>query len=142
MNGKIRNKAICIVRRENQILLIDTHAPDHPEIRVCVPFGGGVDFGEHSKEAAARETLEELGAVVINLHKMDVIENMFTYKDELYHEVLFAWEGEFEDRSLYQKEEIEGMESNGQPFTCRWIDVELIKEEKVLFFPKQLIPLL
>ncbi|MEM9777864.1 MAG: NUDIX domain-containing protein, partial [Chloroflexota bacterium] len=142
MKKRPRNKAICIVRKENSVLLIDTHAPDNPEFRVCVPFGGGVDFGEHSRDAAARETLEELGAVVINLRRMDVIENMFTYKDELYHEVLFAWEGEFEDKTLYEKEEIQGVESTGEPFICRWIDVELIKDEKVFFFPKQLIPLL
>ena len=137
-----RNRAICLVRKENSILLIDTHHPDHPELRVCVPFGGGVEFGEYSKDAAARETLEELGAVVVNLHKVDVIENLFTYKEELYHEVLFVWEGEFEDKSLYEQDEIQGVESDGAPFVCRWIDLELIKQEKVFFFPKQLTPLL
>ncbi len=139
---KIRLKAVCVVRRGNELLLIDTHVPDNEHIRVCVPVGGGINFGEHSKDAAARETLEEISAVVINLKLLKIIENMFSYDGTDYHEVIFAYEGDFEDESLYQEEQIQGIESNGQAFVCSWVDIDLIKSKQVLFFPTQLLDIL
>ena len=102
----------------------------------------GINFGEHSKDAAARETLEEINAVVVNLKLLMVIENMFSYDGTDYHEVIFAYEGEFEDETLYRKTNIQGIESTGQAFTCSWIDIDLIRSKKILFFPTQLIDVL
>lgn len=140
--SRTRLKAVCVVRRGNELLLIDTHAPHDENFRVCVPVGGGINFGEHSKDAAARETLEEISAVVINLKLLMVIENMFSYAGTDYHEIIFAYEGDFEDESLYQKEQIQGIESTGQEFVCSWIDIDLIKSEEIAFFPTQLIEVL
>lgn len=140
--GKTRNKAVCIVRHENKLLLIDTHAPHDKNFRVCVPVGGGINFGEHSKDAAARETLEEIDAVVVNLKLLMVIENMFSYDGTDYHEIVFAYEGDFEDESLYLKEEIQGVESTGLEFKCSWVDLDMIKLGEIPFFPTQLLDVL
>ena len=137
--NEIRAKAVCVVRHEGKILLIDTHAPDHPEIRVLIPVGGRIEFGEYSKDTAMRETLEEIGADVVNLRFMGVIENMFSHEGIDYHEHIFAYEGDFADQSLYQQEEIHGKEDSGWEFVCRWVEVDLLKSKKVLFFPTQML---
>ena len=139
---KIRLKAVCVIRRGNELLLIDTHAPHDKSFRVCVPVGGGINFGEYAKDTAARETLEEIGAVVINLRQLMVIENMFSYDGTDYHEIIFAYEGDFEDETLYQKEEIIGEESTGWAFVCRWVDIDQLKSGEVTFFPTQLLDVL
>ena len=139
MKQRIRAKAVCVVRQKGKVLLIDTHAPERPDIRVLIPVGGGIDFGEHSKDTAVRETLEEINAEVVNLRFMGVIENMFSHDEVDYHEHIFAYEGDFADKSLYDQNEIPGVESSGWEFVCRWIDVELLKSRKVLFFPTQML---
>ena len=121
------------------MLLIDTSVPDKPEIRVLVPVGGGIEFGETSEQAAVRETLEEINAVVTNLRFMGVIENMFSYEGQDYHEHIFAYEGDFEDQSLYDQEEIYGKEGSGWEFVCRWIDIDFLKSGEVLFYPTQIL---
>ncbi len=121
------------------MLLIDTSVPDKPEIRVLVPVGGGIEFGETSEQAAARETFEEINAVVTNLRFMGVIENMFSYEGQDYHEHIFAYEGDFEDKSLYEQEEIHGKEDSGWEFVCRWIDIDFLKSGEVLFYPTQIL---
>ncbi len=136
---RIRAKSVCIVRNQGKILLIDTHAPNRPDIRVLVPVGGGIEFGETSQDAAARETLEEINAVVINLRFMGVIENMFSHDGTDYHEHIFAYEGDFEDESLYEQVELKGKEDNGWEFVCHWVDIELLKSGDVLFFPTQML---
>lgn len=121
------------------MLLIDTSVPDKPEIRVLVPVGGGIEFGETSEQAAVRETHEEINAVVTNMRFMGVIENMFSYEGQDYHEHIFAYEGDFEDESLYEQEEIHGKEDSGWEFVCRWIDIDFLKSGEVLFYPTQIL---
>jgi ADP-ribose pyrophosphatase YjhB (NUDIX family) len=58
------------------------------------PPGGGIEFGEHSREAAARELQEEFDLVVPaeELRLLGVIENSFDFRDAPYHEICFIYE--------------------------------------------------
>ena len=58
--SSIRAKAVCLFRRDSQILLSEGYDPAKDE-KYLIPVGGGIEFGEKAEEAAIRETLEEIG---------------------------------------------------------------------------------
>jgi 8-oxo-dGTP pyrophosphatase MutT (NUDIX family) len=143
---KIRAKAVCLFRRDDKILLAESLNPNReaPENSTpfIIPVGGGIEFGEHSKDAAIRETLEEISAVALNVRLLGIRENIFTYDGRLHHEIVFVYEGDLEDESLYELEVVPGIEDSGVPFTCRWFDVEWLREGHVSFFPEGIIDML
>jgi len=75
---RIRPIAVCLFRHENRILVsegFDTVKQDY----YYRPLGGGIEYGEPSREAVAREIREELGAEIENIRLLDVLENIFVY---------------------------------------------------------------
>lgn len=57
------------------------------------PLGGGVELGERSDAAVAREISEELGATLIEPRLLGVLENIFEYDGMAGHEVAFVYAG-------------------------------------------------
>jgi ADP-ribose pyrophosphatase YjhB (NUDIX family) len=58
------------------------------------PPGGGIEFGEHSRDAAVRELREEFD-LPVDPHLLaltGVIENAFDFRDKRYHEICFIYE--------------------------------------------------
>lgn len=118
---KIRAKAVCLFRHAGRILLAEGYDPVK-KMHFLLPIGGGVDFGETSVAAAIREVEEEIGAQAVELKLLGVSENIFEFNGKPGHEIVFVYEGRFADTTLYDKEVIEGIESNGDPIIMRWID--------------------
>ncbi|GAB2588304.1 hypothetical protein GCM10026986_14470 [Nitrincola alkalisediminis] len=56
--------------------------------RYLSPVGGGIDFGEKSRDAAIREVKEELGEEVDQLKLLGVIENLFMFNGQEGHSIL------------------------------------------------------
>ena len=71
------------------------------------PLGGGLEHGERSAEAVVRELREEIGAELIDLRVLGTIENIFTFKGELGHEIV-VYEAQFVDRLLYGRDRVDG----------------------------------
>jgi len=143
---KIRAKAVCLFRRDGKILLAELFKlkgqPSEKPEPFVIPVGGGVEFGEHSKDAAIRETLEEISAVVLNIRLLGVVENIFSYDGRPHHEIVFVYEGDLEDETLYELEVVPGIEDNGQTFTCRWFDIKWLREGHISFSPAGIIDML
>lgn len=57
------------------------------------PLGGGVELGERSEAAVTREITEELGAPLVQVQLLGVLENIFVYNKEPGHEVVFVYAG-------------------------------------------------
>jgi 8-oxo-dGTP pyrophosphatase MutT (NUDIX family) len=74
--------------------------------RYARPLGGGVELGETSEQTIVREIREEIGAEVLDLKLLGVLENLFELEGRQQHEVVFVYDGQFEDRSLYEHAEI------------------------------------
>ena len=138
--SKIRPKAICIFRHAGKTLLVEAFEPGRQE-RFLIPVGGGVEFGEYSKDAAARETLEEIGGTAINLRHLCTIENIFSFDGETGHEIDFVYEGDLVEKELYEQEAIHGDE-NGNPLVARWFAIDWLKEGHLPIYPEGLIDLL
>jgi 8-oxo-dGTP pyrophosphatase MutT (NUDIX family) len=137
----IRPIAICVFRDGDRILVGDGYDPTKREV-FYRPLGGGIRFGEASQVALRREIYEELGAEIENPRLLGVIENLFTFDGEPGHEVVFVYDAELKDPSLYQCDQLDGRESNDQPFRVRWIDIGSHGPNEPPVYPAGLIDLL
>ena len=121
----IRAKAVCLFHRHNHVLLAEGFDPTSNETFLTA-IGGGIEFGEKSIDAAAREVLEELGEEVTALTLLGVLENIFTFDGKAGHEMVFVYEGQFSDTRVYQREVLQGVETSGHRYQARWYEVSAI----------------
>jgi ADP-ribose pyrophosphatase YjhB (NUDIX family)/catechol 2,3-dioxygenase-like lactoylglutathione lyase family enzyme len=119
--GYVRVKVVCVFSNDERILAIDAFDPTKKQ-HYWVPVGGRVEFGETSREAIEREVREELSSEVEDLKLLGVLENMFTYNEAQGHEIVFVYDGELGERSLYKEPSVRVVEGDGQEFTAYWID--------------------
>ena len=139
---RIRPIVICLFRDGNRILVSEAYDSSKGDY-YCRPLGGGIEFGEHSRDAMLREIREEIGAEVENLELVGVLENIFIYEGQRGHEVVFVYDAEFIDKSLYKKNELPGYEREIDiNFVARWQSVEEMNQSKVRLVPEALIGLL
>lgn len=105
------------------------------------PAGGGVEFGESSRDAVRREMLEEFSAVVEPVRLWGATENLFVHMDKPGHEVVFLWECRFVDESLYSQEELMLTEGSEQ-LAAHWIDPDDLAARGIALYPDDLAKLL
>lgn len=139
--GRIRAVALAIfIRpRDGAVLAVRFGEPDRVFYR---PPGGGIEFGEHSKDAACREAVEELGYPVYPDRLLGVIENHFLYEGRSRHEIIFNWLLHFEDTSLYERDEFHVEEMNGSSYVAHWVHDARLAAQSIRFVPRDLLPLL
>jgi ADP-ribose pyrophosphatase YjhB (NUDIX family) len=139
---RIRPVVICLFRKGGRILVSQAHDAVKQDY-FCRPLGGGIEFGERSRDALRREVKEEIGVEVENVRLLGVLENLFTYVGRRWHEIVFVYDAEFVDKSLYGREEIiyRELELAGD-FVARWRSVEEIEADGVRLVPEGLTRLL
>jgi 8-oxo-dGTP pyrophosphatase MutT (NUDIX family) len=115
----IRAIAIVVVWREDQLLVSEgfDRMKRTPYYR---PLGGGIEPGERSHEAAAREMREEVGFDVVDLTLLGVLENLFVVDVKPGHEIIFVYQGRFSDARAYEAAELRGIEADGEPIRAVW----------------------
>ena len=136
---KIRSVALAILRRKSDEILVQKITfPGHSTIYYR-PIGGTIELGENSKTTLIRELKEELNQEIEEPCLIAVIENIFGL-EEIGHEIDFIYEAEFKDKSVYQREEIEGIEGN-ERYKATWKPIhEFIEpEEDIKLVPDGLI---
>ncbi|MGF1516189.1 MAG: NUDIX hydrolase [Nodosilinea sp.] len=115
---RIRAIALCLLRHQGRILVHEAY-DSAKQVGFARPLGGGIDFGETSAEAAIREIKEELGADITEVALLGIVENIFVYEGEPGHEIVFVYDGQFVDQSLYEKEHLTAVEGKRQ-FKAVW----------------------
>lgn len=65
-------------------------------------LGGGIDFGETSQAALAREFQEEIQAELTDVEYITCLDNIFTYNGKPKHELIQLFRARFVDDSFYQ----------------------------------------
>jgi 8-oxo-dGTP pyrophosphatase MutT (NUDIX family) len=139
--AEIRPLALVVFRRDDGCLLL---APGYDHVkdqRFYRPLGGGIDFGERAIEAARREIREELGAEVDGLELLGTVENLFTYRGEPGHELIWLFEGRFVDLAFYARDVITADEG-GIAFDVEWVPPSLFEDGEVPLYPDGLLALL
>jgi 8-oxo-dGTP pyrophosphatase MutT (NUDIX family) len=139
--GHIRPLALCVLSRDGRYLVADGYDPEKDEVFYRPP-GGGIDFGETSEEALRREIQEEMGIEIENTHRLGVLENIFTFAGRPGHEIVFVYDADPVDRSIYERETLVGRDSDGRQFTCHWVDFDGIGPDFPPIYPDGLVELL
>jgi ADP-ribose pyrophosphatase YjhB (NUDIX family) len=137
----IRPIAICVFKRDDGSILV---APGYDEVkqqRFYRPLGGEIEFGELAEAAARREILEELGAGIEALSLLAVFENIFTYRGQPGHEIVWVFEAHFTDHSFYTRDVIEADES-GSRFEAHWVPRTVFERGEAPLYPDGLLELL
>ena len=137
--GTIRASALCVIRNGDRILAALGYAPAKGEF--YRPLGGGINFGEHSRDAVVREIREEIQAEVTNLRYLGLIENFYSRGDVPTHELVLMYEAEFVDKSLNERMVIQGMEEDGM-FEAEWVPLSDFTSGQSTLFPDGLLELL
>ena len=139
---RIRPIAICLFRNGNRILVsegFDTVKQSY----FYRPLGGEIEYGESSNAALLREIQEELDVEVENIQLVGVIENIFTYEGKQGHEIVFVFDAEFSDKSLYELDEIDGYQQEANfRFKAKWQSLDEIEKNGSRLVPKDLANLL
>ncbi|MFN0095150.1 MAG: NUDIX hydrolase [Dehalococcoidia bacterium] len=118
---RIRPIVLAVIRNRGRVLVFDGEDRSHTLARFCRPPGGGIEFGESSREALDREVREEIGCDIAAARLLGILENRFSFQDRRGHEVVFGYEVELARRDLYDLEVIPGDEG-GTPMPLRWHD--------------------
>jgi ADP-ribose pyrophosphatase YjhB (NUDIX family) len=98
-------KAMAVVRRPRDgALLVSEHVdPRDPPFQR--PLGGHVEFGEYALDTVRREFLEEIGQELAGVRLLGVLENIFGWRGEPQHEVVFIFTAAFASAAAYEVEE-------------------------------------
>lgn len=137
----IRPIAICVFLNNNHILVFEGHDPVKGET-FYRPLGGGIEFGERSEEAVRRELKEELNVDIINLKYLGTLENIFTFNDGSYHEVVLVYDGALNESRLYDQPVILGKEANGDDIRAMWKSLDEFESGNLILYPDGLLNLL
>lgn len=101
------------------------------------PIGGGINFGETSRQALIREVKEELNTKITALKQIGIFENIFTYQGKRGHEIIYVYDAKFVDPKFYSKKKIvvneEGVKSNAD-----WLKISDLAKKNILLYPVEL----
>jgi 8-oxo-dGTP pyrophosphatase MutT (NUDIX family) len=99
----IRPIALAVPRRGNDLLVFEYYdvTKDQTFYR---PLGGGIDFGETAEAAVRRELREELGADLLDVRLLGVLENIFHGFGRDGHEIAFVFDCQLVDQTLYERD--------------------------------------
>jgi ADP-ribose pyrophosphatase YjhB (NUDIX family) len=137
----IRPTVRCVLRRGEQILVAEAIEPVQGE-PYYFPLGGGIEFGEGAADAVRREVMEELGAALADVCLLRVIEDIYTYENETFHEITFVFEARLADAALYQDDELRWTESDGTEWLARWLSLDHFAPGGPQLYPTGLYELL
>lgn len=129
----IRTIAIALIRRDDQVLMAEGF-DSTKEASFYRALGGGVEFGESSWVALVREFQEELSTEIINPKYLGCLENIFECYGNPGHEVVFVYECEFSDRSLYELNELVFVEGDRKNL-AKWVNISELRSGMLRLVP-------
>ena len=140
----IRPLAICVFSHNGRILAAEGIDPTKGNQFFYRPVGGGIEFGEYAEQTLVRELREELNAEITNLRYLGTLENIFTFDGTPGHEIVLVYDGEFTDRTLYERAWIDGSEGemDDLKFRAVWLPLEHFRAGSPPLYPDGLYALL
>ena len=140
--SQIRPIAICVFSKDDRILAFEGYDKVKDET-FYRPLGSGIEFGETAEEAVRRELNEEINADVDDIHFLGALENIFTFNDDKYHEIVLVHDGVLKESGLYKQAVIVGHEADvDEPFKAMWKSLSEFGEGKSILHPTGLFELL
>jgi 8-oxo-dGTP pyrophosphatase MutT (NUDIX family) len=136
----IRPKAICVFRRGDRILVsfgIDPRTGG----RYARALGGAIEFGERAADTIRREIHEELGADIGTPRLLGVLENIFEVEHRHWHEIIFVFDAEFVDATLYERGDLPVNEA-ACVAPATWVPLDALGDHAMPIYPRGLPDLL
>ncbi|OKH28333.1 NUDIX hydrolase [Chroogloeocystis siderophila] len=135
--GEIRVLALGLVKDIERVFLSQGYDPGKQETFYRA-MGGGVEFGETSRDALQREFYEEIQAEITNIRYLDCIESLFTYNNKPGHEILFVYQCDFVDPKFYQIDTLDFKEGKRKK-TALWVESNAFKTGEFKLVPEQFL---
>ncbi|WP_071517170.1 NUDIX hydrolase [Geitlerinema sp. PCC 9228] len=101
-------------------------------------LGGGVDFGEYSRDALIREFQEEIQAHLTNIRYITCMENIFVYNDRPGHELIQLYQCDFANPQWYEIPEVTFWEGDRQK-KALWVEMERLASGELRLVPEQFL---
>ena len=77
-----------------------------------------------------------------DLRFLGVLENIFMFNGNSYHEIVMVFDGSLIDSGLYAQAEIHGKEANGDDIRARWKSLDEFESGQAILYPDGLMKLL
>ncbi|MFB6361377.1 MAG: NUDIX domain-containing protein [Halobacteriales archaeon] len=139
MAPEIRFVALGAVFRGDELLVYEGTDPQSEE-----PFyrllGGGVEPGEHSREAVVREFDEELGVALVDPELVGTFERVFEFDGATEHEVWRVYEGDLRSEWPYERDAFTFREPElDLELLATWMPVDRLREDDVTFYSEAVL---
>jgi len=135
--NKIRLLALGLIRDRDRLFMSQGYDSRKKEIFYRV-MGGGVDFGEYSRDALQREFKEEIEAELTNIKYLGCIENIFIFDGKEGHELIQLYKCDFADRKFYQIEKLAFWEKERKK-TALWVSIDRFKSGELKIVPENFL---
>jgi len=130
--GQIRPLALAIVWRGDELLVGEFHNEFHNGKETFYrPLGGTIEFGERGQDTLRREFREELGVELADVHYLATLENIFTYKGQVGHEIILLYEAALVNQTFYEQDALQ-VNEEGIAQTARWINLRQFENGSLL----------
>ncbi len=133
-SGEIRVLALGLITQRDRIFVSQGYDPGKQETFYRI-MGGGIEFGEHSRDALQREFQEEIQAELTNIKYLGCMESLFQFRGKPGHEIIFIYQCDFLDPKYYQLEQIEFSEKERQKIAL-WVPIEKFKSGELRLVPE------
>ncbi|NEP45926.1 MAG: NUDIX hydrolase [Okeania sp. SIO2G4] len=135
--NKIRVLALGLIRDDDHLFISQGYDSIKQESFYRV-MGGGVDFGEYSRDALQREFQEEIEAELTNIKYLGCMENIFMFNGEERHELIQLYKCDFADPKFYQIEELTFWEKERKK-TALWVSIDRFKSGELKIVPENFL---
>ena len=135
--NRIRPISISIIRNDMKILVYERQ-DDITGEKFYRLVGGCIEFGEASDIALKREFKEELSLDIEEIKLISTFESTFTFNSNKMHEIVFLYESKFEDKNIYDKDIINGLEGDRE-FEAIWISISDFLTKKCRIYPEEIV---
>lgn len=131
-SDSIRPIALGIAKKDNKILV----GIGYDKVKKQTFYralGGGIEFGETSKDAVKREFQEEIHSDITVGELLGVTENIFTYQGKTGHEIVFLYSIEIPNDNF--KNDYEINDEVGK-YNAVWVNIDDFKSGKKIIYPE------
>ncbi len=135
--GEIRVLALGLIRDGERIFMSLGYDPVKQQTFYRA-MGGGVDFGETSRDALQREFLEEIQAELTNIRYLGCLENLFTFNGQQGHEILQVYQCDFVDPKFYELDQVVFAEGERKK-TALWVEISHFTSGELKLVPEQFL---
>ena len=132
---RIRPIALGLIEHEGHVFV--SQGEDSLTGEVFYRFlGGGIDFGETSQAALAREFVEEIQAELTAIEYITCLDHIFVYNGKPKHELIQLFRAQFVDSKFFQLQETFRFVEGKRVDQAQWIETSRVLSGEYRLVPE------